>query len=62
LTCRPVFLINFVSGGADVAAEYAAAFASVAAVYRGVGATRYADMLWKQAQQAYGFAKAYPKK
>ncbi|WIA30941.1 hypothetical protein OEZ86_000991 [Tetradesmus obliquus] len=58
---RPVHLINFVSGGADVAAEYAAAFASVAVLYRSVGATKYADLLFKRAQQAYGFSKAYPK-
>jgi hypothetical protein len=45
-----------------VASEYAAAFASVAVVYKSIGATKYADLLFKRAQQAYSFAKAYQKK
>jgi hypothetical protein len=48
--------------GADLAAEYAAAFAASAALFRGVGQDAYAAKLFTHAKQAYGFAKAYPQK
>jgi hypothetical protein len=59
---RPIYLANKDSPGADLAAEYAAAFASAAALFRGIGQPEYAATLFKHAKQAYAFAKAYPKK
>eukprot|EP00775_Hariotina_reticulata_P012172 gene12172-12310_t len=58
---RPVYLANKDSPGADLAAEYATAFASAAALFRGIGQPEYATTLFKHAKQAYAFAKAYPK-
>jgi endoglucanase len=59
---RPVYLADASTGGADLASEYAAAYAAGASLFKGVGQTEYADKLFKHAQQAYAFAKAYPKK
>ena len=59
---RPIYLVDSNSPGADLASEYAAAYAAGASLFKGVGQTEYADQLYKHAKQAYAFAKAYPKK
>lgn len=59
---RLIYLADSTHPGADLAAEYAAAFAAGAVLFKGVGQTQYAEQLYKQAKQAYGFAKAYPLK
>jgi endoglucanase len=55
-TARPTFLVNSQTGGADVAGEYAAAFAAAAAVFADSGNTTYAAALFRRAEQAFGFA------
>jgi endoglucanase len=57
-TARPTALVNSGTGGADVAGEYAAAFAAAAVVFRGEGNSSYAAMLFKRAEQAFAFAIA----
>lgn len=59
---RPVYLADSTRPGADLASEYAAAYAAGAVLFKGVGQTEYAELLYKHAKQAYAFAKAYPKK
>jgi hypothetical protein len=59
---RPIYLADSTRPGADLAAEYAAAYAAGAALFKGVGQTAYAEQLYKHAKQAYAFAKAYPLK
>lgn len=59
---RPVYIADKDRPGADLAAEYAAAYAAGAALFRGIGQADYAAKLFKHAQQAYAFAKAYPQK
>ncbi|KAF8065624.1 celF [Scenedesmus sp. PABB004] len=55
-TPRPVYLVNSTTGGADVAGEYAAAFAAAAGVLRAAGNETGAAALFKRAEQAFGFA------
>jgi endoglucanase len=57
-TARPTALVNSATGGADIAGEYAAAFAAAAFVFRAEGNTSYASMLFKRAEQAFAFAIA----
>lgn len=59
---RPIYLADSAHPGADLAAEYAAAYAAGAVLFKGVGQTAYAETLYKHAKQAYAFAKAYPSK
>lgn len=59
---RPVYLADKTSPGADLASEYAAAYAAGAALFKGVGQVAYAEQLYKHAKQAYAFAKAFPQK
>lgn len=59
---RPVYTVSATTGGADVAAEYAASFAAAAVLFRNVSDPGYAATLFKRAQQAFGFAEAYKSK
>jgi hypothetical protein len=59
---RVVYTASKDRPGADLAAEYAAGFAAAAVLMRQEGKADYAATLFKHAKQAYGFAKAYPKK
>jgi endoglucanase len=59
---RAVYTASASSPGADLAAEYAAGFAAAATLFRGLGQAAYAERLFKRAQQAFAFAKAYPQK
>lgn len=59
---RPVYLVDSSTGGADVTAEYAAAFAAAAVLFKKQGDTKYADGLFKHAQQAFAFAEAHQNK
>lgn len=59
---RPIYLADSAHPGADLAAEYAAAYSAGATLFKGVGQTAYAETLYKHAKQAYAFAKAYPSK
>ncbi|KAI8473823.1 MAG: Six-hairpin glycosidase-like protein [Monoraphidium minutum] len=58
---RVVYTASAESPGADLAAEYAAGFASAATLFRGVGQSAYATKLFKHAKQAFAFAEAFPK-
>lgn len=62
LLCRPVYLANAQTGGADLAAEYAAAFASAAVLFKSTGNTVLASQLFQHAQQSFAFAKEYQRK
>lgn len=55
-TARPVYSVDSTSGGADIAGEYAAAFAAAAVLFREAGNTTYAATLFKRAEQAFAFA------
>lgn len=57
-TPRPVYLVSSSTGGADVAAEYAAAFAAAALLFN-TSDSAYAAALFKRAEQAWGFALAH---
>lgn len=57
-----VYTASAKSPGADLAAEYAAGFASAATLFKGVGQKEYAETLYKHAKQAFAFAEAYPEK
>jgi hypothetical protein len=59
---RQVYTVTAATGGADVAAEYAAAFAAAAVLFRNSSDAAYAAVLFKRAQQAFAFAEAYQKK
>jgi hypothetical protein len=59
---RQVYTVTAATGGADVASEYAAAFAAAAVLFRNSSDAAYAAVLFKRAQQAFAFAEAYQKK
>jgi endoglucanase len=59
---RPTYIADSKTGGADLAAEYAAAFAAGASLFASVNRTAYARTLFRHAQQAFAFAEAYPNK
>jgi endoglucanase len=58
---RQVYTVTAATGGADVASEYAAAFAAAAVLFKSSDAA-YAVTLFKRAQQAFAFAEAYKSK
>jgi hypothetical protein len=62
INVRPVYLANAQTGGADLAAEYAAAYAAAASLFRAANETVYAEQLFQRARQAFGFAEAYQSK
>ncbi|KAL1916704.1 uncharacterized protein VTP21DRAFT_5408 [Calcarisporiella thermophila] len=58
---RPAFKVDEKNHGTDVAAGTAAAFASVAMVFRDLfNETEYADLLLKHAEEVYNFAEMEP--
>lgn len=57
---RIVYKADKATPGADLASEYAAAFAAAAALFRGIGQKEYAATLFKHARQSYAFATAFP--
>jgi len=59
---RPVYTASSSNPGADLAAEYAAAFAAAATLYKSLGEGGYAGRLIARARQAYGFALKYQSK
>lgn len=59
---RPIYLADASNPGADLAGEYAAGFASAAALFASVGQKAYADTLFAHAKQAFGFAAAFRSK
>jgi len=59
---RIVYTASPEQPGADLAAEYAAAYASAAVLFKQAGKEEYAATLYKHAKQAFAFAEAYPEK
>lgn len=56
---RVVYSASSSNPGSDLAAEYAAGFAAAAVLFRQEGDQGYADLLFRRAKQAFGFAKRY---
>lgn len=61
LVKRPVYLVDKDHPGADIAAQYAAAFAAGASYYKKKGDQEKVDMLMKRAKQAMGYAREFKK-
>jgi hypothetical protein len=58
---RPIYLADSSSPGADLAGEYAAAYAAGAVLFKSIDPA-YAAMLYGHAQQAFTFASTYKSK